>query len=97
MNSGQKGVPPPGRPAPTGLASTQVTGTRINTDGHGYPNNPCESVLIRVPILARQARFQSLSLAPALLLLLIAAVSLFLYGRAAQIPDLRRATPQPRE
>ena len=52
MNSGRKGVPPQGRPAPTGSASTRITGTRIDTDGHGYENDQCESVLIRTPIVA---------------------------------------------
>ncbi|MGB4805333.1 MAG: hypothetical protein WBV59_22005, partial [Anaerolineae bacterium] len=28
MNSGRKGVPPPGRPAPTSIASTQVDARR---------------------------------------------------------------------
>ncbi|MFZ1474297.1 MAG: hypothetical protein WAV79_15350, partial [Anaerolineae bacterium] len=76
MNSGRRGVPPPGRPAPTGIASTEVDARRH----------------------AHEARFQPLSLslplAPAFLLLLIAAASLLLYRQAAQAPDLRRVVPQ---
>ncbi|MFZ2520820.1 MAG: glycosyltransferase family 87 protein, partial [Anaerolineae bacterium] len=87
--------------APTGIASTEVDARRhaheVRFQSPAAPTG-IASTEVDARRHAHEARFQSLSLslplAPAFLLLLIAAASLLLYRQAAQAPDLRRVVPQ---